>query len=108
MSSNLIPSSRALILNYDLVLPTGLLKGFPVRVGVTHGPLVKWLRHRSFTARTVGSIPPRVTIRHLYTVVKDRTHHGCLVVCTTQQLRISLQVKPLLQRVDGGFDTDHM
>jgi len=31
-----------------------------------------------------------------------------LVVCTTQQLRISLQVKQLLQRVDGGFDTDHM
>ena len=27
-----------------------------------HGPLVKWLRHRSFTASTVGSIPPRVTI----------------------------------------------
>lgn len=73
-----------------------------------HGSLVKWLRHRSFTARTVGSIPPRVTIRHLYTVVKDRTHHGCLVVYTTQQLRISLQVKQLSQGVDGGFDTDHM
>ena len=86
MSSNLIPSSIVFI----------------------HGPLVKWLRHRSFTASTVGSIPPRVTIRHLYTVVKDRTYHGCLVVCTTQQLRISLQVEQLLQRVDGGFDTDHM
>lgn len=98
MSSNLIPSSRALILNHDLVLPTGLLKGSPVRTGVIHGPLVKWLRHRSFTARTVGSIPPRVTIRHLYTVVKDRTHHGCLVVCTTQQLRISLQVKQRPER----------
>lgn len=83
-------------------------KGFLVRIGVTHGPLVKRLRHRSFTASTVGSIPPRVTIRHLYTVVKDRTHHGCLVVYTTQQLRISLQIKQLLQRVDGGFDTDHM
>ena len=98
MSSNLIPSSRALILNHDLVLPTGLLKGFPVRTGVIHGPLVKWLRHRSFTASTVGSIPPRVTIRHLYTVVKDRTHHGCLVVYTTQQLRISLQVKQRPER----------
>lgn len=86
MSSNLIPSSIVFI----------------------HGPLVKWLRHRSFTASTVGSIPPRVTIRHLYTVVKGRTHHGCLVVYTTQQLHISLQVEQLLQRVDGGFDTDHM
>lgn len=63
-----------------------------------HGPLVKWLRHYSFTASTVGSIPPRVTIRHLYTAVKDRTHHGCLVVCTTQQLRISLQVKQRPER----------
>lgn len=37
MGSNPILSSSALVLNYGLVSPTGLLKGVPVRIGFTYG-----------------------------------------------------------------------
>lgn len=35
--SNPVLSSSALVLNYGLVSPTGLLKGVPVRIGFTYG-----------------------------------------------------------------------
>lgn len=68
MSSNLIPSSRALILNYDLVSPTGLLKGFPVRIGIYTWPVSQVVKTLLFHSKYGGFNSPT-------------GHHSALIYC---------------------------
>lgn len=76
--------------------------------GCQSGLLSLFAKEMSFIKTTTGSNPVPSSIRYLYTAVKGLSYHGCLTVYTTQQMHISLQVKQLLQRVDGEFNTDHM
>lgn len=63
------------------------------------------LLKRSRLLTTTGSNPVPSSIRYLHTVVKGWTYLGCLTVCTTQQLYISLQEKqhPVWVKTGGSM-----